>query len=78
MLVWSYQLRIVKPDHAIYHYVLKKLGARAEETLFIDDKQVNVDAAEALGMKGVLFTDVKQLRVELMARGLDGELPLPG
>jgi putative hydrolase of the HAD superfamily len=75
--VWSYQLRIAKPDAAIYHHVLKQLGTRPEETLFIDDTQVNIDAANAVGMKGVLFTNVDRLRADLIARGLDKELPMP-
>jgi HAD superfamily hydrolase (TIGR01509 family) len=75
--VWSYQLRMAKPDEAIYRHVLKQLGTRPEETLFIDDKQVNIDAAHAVGMKGVLFTNVDQLRVDLIALGLGKELPLP-
>ena len=75
--VWSYQLRMAKPDLSIYRYTLQQLGTRPEETLFIDDRQVNIDAAEALGMKGVLFTDVNQLRADLVTKGLDRELPLP-
>jgi putative hydrolase of the HAD superfamily len=76
-LVWSYQLRMAKPDAAIYHHVLKELGTRPEETLFIDDKAVNVEAANALGIKGLLFANVEQLRADLRSRGLDAELPLP-
>jgi putative hydrolase of the HAD superfamily len=78
VLVWSYQLKMAKPDPAIYRHVLKELGTQAGETLFIDDREVNVEAANALGMKGVLFTDVGQLQADLIAQGLDGELPLPG
>ena len=77
VLVWSYQLRITKPDRAIYEYVLEKLGTRADETLFVDDRKVNVDAAVAMGMKGVVFTNVERLRAELKAKGLDREIPLP-
>jgi putative hydrolase of the HAD superfamily len=77
VLVWSYQLRVGKPDPAIYRHVLKELGTQAEETLFIDDKQVNIDAAHALGMKGILFSDLEHLRKDLIALGLDGDLPLP-
>jgi haloacid dehalogenase superfamily, subfamily IA, variant 3 with third motif having DD or ED len=77
VLVWSYQLRMAKPDAAIYKHTLKQLGTRAEDTMFIDDRQVNVDAANALGMKGVLFTDVERLRADLMAMGLNRELPMP-
>ena len=78
VLVWSYELRIAKPDAAIYRHVLKELGVRPEEALFVDDKQVNIDAARALGMKGSVFTTVAQLRADLIAQGLDADLPLPG
>lgn len=77
VLVWSYQLGVTKPDEAIYRYALDRLGACPEETLFIDDRQVNVEAARQLGMVGAVFTNVEQLRVDLIAAGLDAELPLP-
>ncbi|MGD0154730.1 MAG: HAD family phosphatase [Terracidiphilus sp.] len=77
VLVWSYQLRIAKPDPAIYRYALGKLGTRPAETLFIDDRQDNVDTATALGMKGLVFSTVEKLRVDLVGAGLDRELPLP-
>jgi len=75
--VWSYQLGVAKPDPAIYLHILKELNVRPEESLFLDDKQVNIDAARSLGMKALLFTTVAQLRADLIATGLDGELPLP-
>jgi putative hydrolase of the HAD superfamily len=77
VLVWSYQLRMAKPDPAIYLHVLKELGTRAEETLFIDDKLVNVEAARALGIQAIQFSSVEKLREDLIAAGLDKELPLP-
>lgn len=77
VLVWSYQLRMIKPDPAIYRYLLQKLGTQPEETLFIDDMPSNIDAAQALGMKGIVFTDVPQLRQELVRQGFDESLPLP-
>ncbi len=76
-LVWSYQLRIAKPDPQIYLHTLQKLGTRPEETLFLDDKKVNVEAAIALGMKSLEFSTIERLRAELIATGLDSELPLP-
>jgi putative hydrolase of the HAD superfamily len=78
VLVWSYQLKMAKPDPAIYRHVLRELGTQPEETLFIDDREVNVEAANALAMRGVLFTHVDQLRADLIAQGLDAVLPLPG
>lgn len=76
-LVWSYQLGIAKPDAAIYRYALEQLGVTPCEALFLDDKPVNVDAARALGMKAVVFSNAERLREELIELGLDGELPLP-
>jgi putative hydrolase of the HAD superfamily len=77
VLVWSYQLRMAKPDPAIYLYTLRELGVEPEEALFIDDKQVNIDAARDLGMRGIVFSTVDRLRDDLIAAGLDRELPLP-
>jgi putative hydrolase of the HAD superfamily len=78
VLVWSFQLRMVKPDPAIYRHLLEKLGTTAEETLFIDDRRINVEGARALGIQSIEFTTVEQLRADLTAAGLDKELPLPG
>jgi putative hydrolase of the HAD superfamily len=77
VLVWSYQLLMAKPEAAIYRHVLKELGTTPEETLFLDDKQVNIEAAQALGMQAIPFSTVEKLRVDLVAAGLDAELPLP-
>jgi len=77
VLVWSYQLRMAKPDPAIYRHVLSKLGTEPAETLFLDDRAVNVEAAQALGMKAIEFSTVDRLRVDLVTAGLNAELPLP-
>lgn len=75
VLVWSYQHGIAKPDPAIYRHTLGELGTQPKETLFIDDKPVNVEAARALGMQGLVFSTVDQLRNDLAAHRLDAELP---
>jgi len=77
LLVWSYQLRVAKPDPAIYRYALERLGTRPDETFFLDDKAENVDTAVAQGMKGLVFSSVEKLRTDLTASGLNRELPLP-
>ena len=77
VLVWSYQLRMAKPDPAIYRYTLNALDAQPEETLFLDDRPVNVEAARALGMQALEFSTVDRLRADLMANGFEAELPLP-
>jgi len=78
VLVWSYQLGIAKPDAKLYRHAQAELGVRPEETLFIDDKLPNVEAARALGILAIQFSSVDGLRKDLIASGLDGELPLPG
>jgi len=77
VLVWSYQLHMAKPDPAIYRHALEALGTQPAETLFIDDKRVNIDAAQALGMKALEFTTVERLLGDLVAAGFDSQLPLP-
>lgn len=77
VLVWSYQLRMAKPNPAIYRHILNELGTQPAETLFIDDRLVNVEAAQALGMIAIQFSTVERLRSDLVAAGLDSELPLP-
>ena len=76
-LTWSSELRMAKPDVAIYQYTLEKLGVRPAECLFIDDVQHNVEAATTLGIEAIQFQDVRQLRTELIKRNLDKILPLP-
>ena len=77
VLVWSCQVGVVKPDPAIYRYALKQLQTQPEETLFIDDKLLNIEAAQALGMQAIEFSTIERLRADLIALGLDIQLPLP-
>jgi putative hydrolase of the HAD superfamily len=78
VLVWSFQLHLVKPDPAIYRYLLKELDTRPEETLFLDDRPVNVEAARRLGIQAIEYSTIERLRTDLIASGLERELPLPG
>jgi putative hydrolase of the HAD superfamily len=77
VLVWSFQHHIAKPDPAIYRLALNELGTQPDETLFIDDKRVNIDAAQALGINALEFTTVDRLRDDLVAAGFHSHLPLP-
>ncbi|MDR3741330.1 MAG: HAD family phosphatase [Terracidiphilus sp.] len=77
VLVWSYQLRMAKPFPAIYQHTLAQLEVDAGQTLFVDDRLENVEAARALGMQAVQFSTVERLRHDLIAAGFDRDLPLP-
>jgi putative hydrolase of the HAD superfamily len=75
--IWSYQVNVVKPEPGIYHILLENLGIRPEEILFIDDKAANIEVAHALGINAIEYSTVERLRTDLIAAGLDAELPLP-
>ena len=77
VLIWSYQHRMAKPEPAIYELLLSKLGTAPGDTLFLDDKLENIDAARNFGIVGLQFSTVEQLRKDLISSGLDASLPLP-
>jgi len=55
-----------KPEPAIYDLTLERLGGgRPETCLFVDDIDVNCDAARALGMTAVHFRDNEQAIPEI-------------
>jgi putative hydrolase of the HAD superfamily len=58
-----------KPEPEIYYLTLERLGdgLRFDECLFLDDIDVNCDAARALGMAAVCFHDNEQAIAELEA-----------
>ncbi len=51
-----------KPNKEAFLYVLEKIGAKPEECVFVDDLQVNIDAANELGIKSILYTNLDQLK----------------
>jgi putative hydrolase of the HAD superfamily len=53
----SYELHSVKPEPAIYEQCLEGIGTAPEQTLFLDDKIVNVQGAELLGIRAIQFLD---------------------
>lgn len=61
---------IAKPEPAIYHKTLSLLGLDPVESVFIDDRPSNVEAAEKLGLHGLVFTSADKLRSDLRGLGL--------
>lgn len=50
----SYEMKLAKPDVAIFEAVLESTGTQPKETLFIDDSEANCKAAESLGISTYL------------------------
>jgi len=69
-IVVSGEERLVKPDPALYRLALERFGLMPGEAIFIDDRAENISAAEALGIRGHVFTDAVALRSVLAAAGL--------
>jgi epoxide hydrolase-like predicted phosphatase len=59
-IVISCEVGLLKPDPAIYELILKRLEIQADETVFVDDRVVNIEAAEKAGLHTVLFEHRKQ------------------
>lgn len=53
---FSSRLGTAKPDDAAYQQCLDALGLPASEVVMVDDRQSNIDAASAMGMRTHLFT----------------------
>lgn len=64
-IIASYRIRDLKPHNSFYKKALAIIEARPEECVFIDDTQQNVDAANSLGMRGIVFKNTLQLEKEL-------------
>ncbi len=55
----SHLMRLAKPDPRFFLEIMEREGVRAEETVFTDDLQENIDAARSLGIRSHLFTDAR-------------------
>jgi putative hydrolase of the HAD superfamily len=64
---FSVDVRLIKPDPAIYEHTLRGLGVPAQEALFLDDRLPNVQAARALGIHAIQFHSLSQLVQDLAA-----------
>jgi FMN phosphatase YigB (HAD superfamily) len=62
-----------KPSPAAFEAAAATLDVPIENLIFVDDRAVNVEAARATGIDGIVFKDVANLRDELVQRGLEIE-----
>ena len=68
--ILSYRERMVKPEPEIYRRLLERYGLKAEECVFLDDLEVNVEAARAEGIAGIVFKTREQAQEELASLGV--------
>ena len=64
-IIISGDVKLVKPDAKIYNLAIKKFSLIPENTVFIDDKIENIQAAEKLEFKTIHLTDPFKIYEEI-------------
>ncbi|MFF8387021.1 HAD-IA family hydrolase [Streptomyces kanasensis] len=68
---FSCRIGHAKPRPGAYAWSVRALGVEPADVLFVDDRQENVNAARAAGLRGALFTGPAALRATLREHRLD-------
>ncbi len=69
-IVVSGEIRMIKPDPAIFHHLIESFDIVPEQSVFIDDSSPNVETARSIGFRGIHFEDPDQLRRALEQHGI--------
>lgn len=64
-------LGVRKPERAIYHRAMQISQRSLDECLFIDDRELNLECAQLLGMHTIRYQNPVQLRQELQRHGVE-------
>jgi HAD superfamily hydrolase (TIGR01509 family) len=68
--IYSFRVGANKPHPLIYAEALRACKARAEEAIFIDDIPAYAEAAQRLGMTGLVFRSHQELQTSLRDLGV--------
>src|SRR6266850_661286 len=68
--IYSFRVGASKPNPLIYREALRACKVRAEEAIYIDDVPAYADAAQRLGMTGLVFQSPGQLQSNLQDLGV--------
>ncbi len=66
----SHLIGKIKPDEEVFQHVTDSLSCRPEEVLFVDDNQLNVDAATKLGMQAFQVRGIVAAEKVLIEAGI--------
>ena len=69
-ILLSYEMGAVKPDAAAFEKLMDTTSMLPSQHMFIDDRSENINAARELGMDGIHYQSVENLRMELNERGI--------
>lgn len=68
--VISGEVKLKKPDAAIFHLALRRFGLSPAQAVFVDDSEKNIETAKRLGIHSIHFKNPEALRQELQALNL--------
>jgi epoxide hydrolase-like predicted phosphatase len=68
--VFSYKAGALKPESRIYEIAIAQFGIEPRRALFIDDLEENIEAARALGLRGLVYDYREHAVAEEALRGL--------
>lgn len=68
--VFSHEVGVRKPDPKIYEFALQHAGVKADESVFIDDKESLLKPAAAMGITTILFKNPEDLKAQLQKIGV--------
>lgn len=60
--IYSFKEGCVKPEKEIYLKLIDKFKLKKEETLFFDDRSSNINSANYLGIKGILYIGIETIK----------------
>lgn len=66
----SYNVNLLKPEREIYNSLITRCGIEPGESIFIDDTKVNIEGAEKVGFKTILFEKPMGLHLDLVKWGI--------
>jgi putative hydrolase of the HAD superfamily len=66
-VILSGDVKLAKPDRAIFELACKQLGVELHEAVMIDDMQTTCDTVKTYGMESVCYKDFEQFQAELTA-----------
>jgi len=70
VLVFSCVEGVMKPDRRIYEITLQRLGSKAGQAVFIDDRQDYIRGAQEVGLNTILFERIDRVKDDLAGLGV--------
>ena len=67
--IWSYALKLAKPDPEIFRRTIELLRIAPDSVLFIDDKEENITAARGTGMRALQYSTQAEFAAEMLRSG---------